>query len=366
MNHELQEKLDLYRKQQLDKLFRSSRLLTTDSEEEKARIYGALKPPCDRLMLYRYYKLDANGYVLSSLRHGKVVLSNPKIFNDPFDSLLYVDREKIREAQKLYPPERIVEAVNSIRAGNQPSSELDIVIQELFRRFALISEDEVREAFIKDSAKIDRDTALLIDNAIGYCRSKLRIACFSERCDSPLMWAHYADCGRGICVEYDVPTSGELAHAIKGLHLDRRCSLAMFPIIYSDARYDATHIAESYFLLRLAIMLGKEKEYDFSKYDLLEDLKISLYKSKDWEYEREWRLIVSPFLPTDPDRVMIDKPKMTSVILGHSMVNVQMESVIEALRTYKVETKNTVEIKKMVVDPSSSGYDLRIEEYGEI
>ena len=230
MNHELQEKLDSYRKQQLDKLFRSSRLLTTDSEEEKARIYGALKPPCDRLMLYRYYKLDANGYVLSSLRHGKVVLSNPKIFNDPFDSLLYVDREKIREAQKLYPPERIVEAVNSIRAGNQPSSELDIVIQELFRRFALISEDEVREAFIKDSAKIDRDTALLIDNAIGYCRSKLRIACFSERCDSPLMWAHYADCGRGICVEYDVPTSGELAHAIKGLHLDRRCSLAMFPI----------------------------------------------------------------------------------------------------------------------------------------
>ena len=113
-------------------------------------------------------------------------------------------------------------------------------------------------------------------------------------------------------------------------------------------------------------MLGKEKEYDFSKYDLLEDLKISLYKSKDWEYEREWRLIVSPFLPTDPDRVMIDKPKMTSVILGHSMVDVQMDSVIEALRTYKVETKNTVEIKKMVVDPSSSGYDLRIEEYGEI
>ena len=57
MNQELQEKLDLYRKQ-LDKLFRTSRLLSSDSQEEKERIYGALCPPCDRLPLYRYYKFS--------------------------------------------------------------------------------------------------------------------------------------------------------------------------------------------------------------------------------------------------------------------------------------------------------------------
>lgn len=101
MNQELQEKLDLYRKQ-LDKLFRTSRLLSSDSKEEKERIYGMLRPPCDRLPLYRYYKLDAEGYVLSALRHGKVTVSNPKIFNDPFDSLFYVDRETVRAAQQLY------------------------------------------------------------------------------------------------------------------------------------------------------------------------------------------------------------------------------------------------------------------------
>ena len=366
MNQEPQEKLDEYRKQ-LDKLFRTSRLLSSDSKEEKERIYGALKAPYDRLSLYRYYKLDAEGYVLSALRHGKVTVSNPKIFNDPFDSLLYIDREKVRAAQQLYPPERIINEVNSIREGNDPSPELDGVIQELFKRLAALPEEDVKKALSCSPLQIEKNTSLLIDNVIAYLRGLLRIACFSERCDSPLMWAHYADCGRGICVEYDVPTTGELAHPIKGLSSDRDCFSSMFPVIYSNERYDATHIVEDLVLLLLAVDLRVENSCDFSKYDLLKDLKLSLYKSKDWEYEREWRLFTWPYLSTDPNRLFIDKPpQMTSVILGHSMVGVQMESVLEALRTYKTGSGKMVKIKRVVVDTSSSKYILRIEDCGEI
>ena len=365
MNLELQEKLDLYRKQ-LDKLFRTSRLLSSDSKEEKERIYGVLRPPCDRLPLYRYYKLDAEGYVLSALRHGRVTVSNPKIFNDPFDSLLYIDRETVRAAQQLYPPERIINEVNLIKEGNEPSSELNVALQAFFKRMASLPEEEVKKALSCSPLQIEKNTSLLIDNVIAYLRGLLRIACFSERCDSPLMWAHYADCGRGICVEYDVPTTGGLAHPIKGLSSDRDCFWSMFPVIYSNERYDATHIAEDLVLLLLAVDMRVENSCDFSKYDLLKDLKLSLYKSKDWEYEREWRLFTWPYLSTDPERRFIDIPLMTSVILGHCISEVQIESVLEALRTYKMETKNTVKIKRMVVNTSSSKYDLKIEEFGEI
>lgn len=65
MNQELQEKLDLYRKQ-LDKLFRTSRLLSSDSKEEKERIYGMLRPTCDRLPLYRYYNFSINMHISST------------------------------------------------------------------------------------------------------------------------------------------------------------------------------------------------------------------------------------------------------------------------------------------------------------
>jgi hypothetical protein len=325
-----------------------------------------LRPPCDRLPLYRYYKLDAEGYVLSALRHGKVTVSNPKIFNDPFDSLLYIDREKVRAAQRSYPTERIINEVNLIRAGNEPSPELNGVIQEFFIRLASLPEEDVKKALSCSPLQIEKNTSLLIDNVIAYLRGLLRIACFSERCDSPLMWAHYADCGRGICVEYDVPTTGELAHPIKGLSSDRDCFLSMFPVVYSTDRYDATHIAEDLILLLLAVEIGAVNSCDFSKYDLLKDLKLSLYKSNDWEYEREWRLFTWPYLPTDPERLFIDKPLMTSVILGHCISEVQKESVLEALRTYKMGSGNVVRIKRLVVDADSSTYSLKVEDIAEI
>ncbi len=140
----------------------------------------------------------------------------------------------------------------------------------------------------------------------------------------------------------------------------------MYPVIYSNERYDATHIAEDLILLLLAVDMRVENSCDFSKYDLLKDLKLSLYKSKDWEYEREWRLITWPYLSTDPDRLFIDKPQMTSVILGHSMVGVQLESVLEALRTYKMGSGNMVRIKRLVVDADSSTHSLKVEDIGEI
>ena len=365
MNQELQEKLDLYKKQ-LDKLFRTSRLISTDSKEEKERIFRVLKAPCDRLPLYRYCKLDAEGYVLSMLRHGTVTLSNPKIFNDPFDALLYVDREKVLKEQQRYPPERIIEEVNAIRGGKSPNPELDVVIQKFFKYMASLPEADVRKALMCGSLQMEKNTSLLIDNTIAYLRGRIRIACFSERYDSPLMWAHYADSGRGICVEYDVPLTSEPSCFVHGLSSERGCFLSMFPVIYTDERYDATHIAEDFILLSLAIAMREEKNCDSSKYDLLKNLKISLYKSRDWEYEREWRMFTYPFLPTDQDRVFIDKKQITSVILGYNMVDVQKESVLEALRTYKIVSKNTIKIKRLVVDTDSSKYALRIEDVCEI
>ena len=71
-------------------------------------------------------------------------------------------------------------------------------------------------------------------------------------------------------------------------------------------------------------------------------------------------------MPTDPERLFIDKPLMTSVILGHCISEVQKESVLEALRTYTVESGNIVKIKRVVVDTSSLKYILRIEDCGEI
>ena len=57
MTEEIRNKLEEYKKG-LDALLAKSRLLSSDTKEEKIRILRGLTPPVDTLLLYRYYRLD--------------------------------------------------------------------------------------------------------------------------------------------------------------------------------------------------------------------------------------------------------------------------------------------------------------------
>ena len=57
MPEEIRNKLEEYKKG-LDALLAKSRLLSSDTEEEKIRIFRGLMPPVDTLLLCRYYRLD--------------------------------------------------------------------------------------------------------------------------------------------------------------------------------------------------------------------------------------------------------------------------------------------------------------------
>ena len=54
------------------------------------------------------------------------------------------------------------------------------------------------------------------------------VGCLSSQCDSTLMWSHYADYNRGICVEYDF-------NQFPQNHLLRK---ALFPVYYSENPID--------------------------------------------------------------------------------------------------------------------------------
>lgn len=95
------------------------------------------------------------------------------------------------------------------------------------------------------------------------------LKCFSETYDNNLMWSHYADSYRGVCIEYDIAKLSD-ENTIKQL----------FPVYYSKSRevfYDM-EILNDY-------MRGVR---DMKR---LEDSKgIFLSKADHWKYEREWRI----------------------------------------------------------------------------
>lgn len=89
------------------------------------------------------------------------------------------------------------------------------------------------------------------------------IVCLAERADSPLMWSHYGDQHRGICVGYSVPA--EAAGNVR------------------KVLYDGNRVIE---VSRVASMLDGD---DLARREV--DEAVLLQKANDWQYEQEWRLL---------------------------------------------------------------------------
>lgn len=145
---------------------------------------------------------DGNSVYLETIKKSEIWLSNPNEFNDPFDCAMLIGNENIN--------------VNDI---------------------------EIKTAKVFDSIK-----------------RRVYISCFAEPklLKKPLMWSHYAEKHKGICLEYDF---SEII--IQGFKI--------YPVIYKS--------------------VFKDLDEAFKK-NINEFTVNAIYtKALDWRYESEWRLM---------------------------------------------------------------------------
>ena len=186
---------------------------------------------------------------------------------------------------------------------------------------------------------------------------------FSENKNDLLMWGLYADSYKGMCVEYDIAKLPEPQN--------QKCLRHLFPVIYSDKRNQKL---ESYEMQRdtrnLKIAEAEENAVYSSEYFWLEDI-MSLYlqKPKQWEAEKEWRIVVTYLQKLlDKDNVdpetscpelyeineqTIEFPCATRIFLGPRMP----KHKVEHLR--KIGDKIGAQVCKMVL--SDDQYELKEE-----
>jgi hypothetical protein len=138
---------------------------------------------------------------------------------------------------------------------------------------------------------MDKSYSTFLADAIVFVREGIKVCSFSERQDSIIMWSHYADEHRGFCIEYDMQT----------IALDDLRRRMLFPMIYTDKLFDATKYFE-------AAMT------DAGKFNNIFPILSAIYKSSEWAYEKEWRLVF-PFgiIPADSEFGM---PTASRVFLG--------------------------------------------------
>lgn len=137
-------------------------------------------------------------------------------------------------------------------------------------------------------------------------KSSLGIASLSETWDSELMWAHYADGFRGICVTYKV------RNLLRGLGED--CGLTR--VSYGDRPY--------YLNMR-----------DRRNSDVRARAALST-KSHRWSYEREWRLFAPQCGAAHHGTNVV-----AAVSLGHRMADEDKDYIVERLANSNVRVWQT-------------------------
>lgn len=145
-------------------------------------------------------------------------------------------------------------------------------LNDPFELYALeLSDSRLRQAFSQVKDELHKNRGIL---------------CFSDRWSSPVMWSHYAEKHRGLCLEFEIPD----AHLTKVHYSFSRLKSELVHLFDSDPR-----VAEKAMLACLAT------------------------KFSHWRYEREWRAFVELDIQDKSGNYFADiaeNLKLTGVIVG--------------------------------------------------
>jgi len=227
--------------------------------------------------LYKYRSLRTKRerqYTAQIFIHNEIYFAKCTDFNDPFDCNLHISVEGDVIAHKT-----------KLRELNPDLSEAELDIK---------TRNELKEKNIrKREKKIYKDISQINKVNLG-------IFSISAKRDNILMWSHYSDCHRGICLEFEI-TDGKLF----GCNLSKVSYREQYP---SLSVYD-------------------EIDLEWMK-------RFLTTKACDWCYEEEWRILYR-----ETGCKVFPAEELTGVILGARIPKKKRELVIEWIsnRAHKVQ-----------------------------
>ena len=254
--------------------------------------------------LFKY--LSFSDKLLEQLCYDQVYYADPASFNDPLDCLPVVETDLLNAELESLLAQLVV---------NRSAKEIDAALKRLrlrgdnaTSRRNKLTESEAREMLGEINYNA---TGPEVEDAAAYIRGNLRFAierelrkthetgvlCLSSKFDSPLMWSHYANQHRGVCIEYDV---SELTDQV--LH----------KVSYGEShKILASQIRDWVFQDNLT---ARKAIYNACL----------LTKSREWVYENEWRLLGQVGWQESP-------MKLKSIIFGIRCPHVLKYTVVKAL-----------------------------------
>lgn len=200
-----------------------------------------IPPPPPHFYKYRPLSAESLDFTRRIIVENELYWSSPLNFNDPFDS---------------FPSHRV------IGDNRKKKSEFRRVIKKFQPDMSrndrrLLS----RRATARTNTEIEEDMMSrqnLMNQMTGVC-------CLTTKCDNILMWSHYADSHKGLCLRF-------------------RTQSRFYPKIFTSDLYFELAFPVIYSINRPMINI-----VDPVRDNLVDEL--FLTKADIWKYEEEWRLI---------------------------------------------------------------------------
>lgn len=298
----------------------------------------------DRLYRYR----NCSDISIEAFEKDKVYAVTADMFNDPYDTLLRFDKEVVKQMFDSLLSKDVFNGVREILLqgldfpDNVKRCYSEEYIAQTRENIVSLAKEESIEAFISSQREhimnmVDFSFPLLV-NYVNKRTST--ISCFSETIDSVTMWSHYANYHQGFALEYNLRST--LSHAIP--------NVGIFPVIYDDKRHDGT----SYLLWEFLKLQG----ISVPNSDLLSHIKCALYKSCQWEYEKEWRLIDS----TIRDNIILENN--TSVIIKPTAIYYGTNiPLADKKKLHEIALNKGIKEYDMYIDFASEKYEMLYRAY---
>ena len=304
--------------------------------------------------LYRYMK--GTDYDLKNLENNEIWGSKISTFNDPFEALPSFNEDDfitsfIKSIEKLDLGNLNLESMKNNFNLSFPNANLGSIVS-LFNSFSLTNSNILKGEIIKAvntlyKNEIEQIRKTAIDSYFRDYANNFYIACFSQDVQSLPMWYHYTKGGTGFVLEYDFSDNFELCKNSDTCGVKNTCQTfcypnPIFPVFYSNTRFDMVNIVIRKFLLELSNKIGIEYEDQIRDPFLV--LKSLLLKSKEWEYEKEWRILSrgGKVKECKDLHVKIMKKKPIIVIMGPKLSRFNDEE----LRNYNGNKEKLKEICK--------------------
>lgn len=280
--------------------------------------------------LYKYRTFSPN--VIEQLCADLLYFADPSTFNDPLDTKPCLQQDSSTDVlektfQKLVSTRKDHELKAAAAAIRYRGPKTIAQIEKLTANYTdgILSEARHMASHPDYDGPYEKDLGWVLTQELEtellrqYDKGVLSL---STRYDCPLMWSHYGDQHRGLCIGYEVPAGG---------HPD------LHKVAYGGARTVLTSDVASMVLEENA---EAQKRVDSA---------VLLRKAYDWRYEKEWRMIGR--------KGLVDAPlNMTEIVFGMRCPSAVKFAVTQALKKRSVEfyemfpLQGTFKLKRMATE----------------